>query len=76
MEKVPSLSSVSLSALFFWNQLTALGEGCLYIFSYLLRQSANYTDNSVWQSQLYVLYRNTICWKLLFWPHLMCFVVL
>jgi hypothetical protein len=30
MEKVPSLSAVSLSALFFWNQLTALSEGCLY----------------------------------------------
>jgi hypothetical protein len=28
MEKVSS--AVSLSALFFWNQLTALSEGCLY----------------------------------------------
>jgi hypothetical protein len=27
-----SLSAVSLSALFFWNQLTALSEGCLYLF--------------------------------------------
>jgi hypothetical protein len=30
MEKVPSLSAVSLSVLFFWNKLTALSEGCLY----------------------------------------------
>jgi hypothetical protein len=27
-----SVSAVSLSALFFWNQLTALSEGCLYVF--------------------------------------------
>jgi hypothetical protein len=26
-----SVSAVSLSALFFWNQLTALSEGCQYI---------------------------------------------
>jgi hypothetical protein len=31
MEKVPSLSAVSLSTLFFWNQLTALSEGYLYL---------------------------------------------
>jgi hypothetical protein len=31
-----SVSAVSLSALFFWNQLTVLSEGCLYfIFHYL-----------------------------------------
>jgi hypothetical protein len=27
-----SLSAVSLSDLFFWNQLTALSEGCLYTY--------------------------------------------
>jgi hypothetical protein len=37
MGKVPSLSAASLSTLFFWNQLTALSEGCLYQQLYYLR---------------------------------------
>jgi hypothetical protein len=52
MEKVPSLS-----ALFFWNQLTALSEGCLYFhllscqsgtLGFILYQSYNFGFCSVY----------------------------
>jgi len=35
IQKVPSLSAVSLSALFFWNQLRAPSEGYVYVRSLL-----------------------------------------
>jgi hypothetical protein len=36
MEKVPSLIAVSLSFSLFWNQLTALSQGCLYMYNIFL----------------------------------------